>query len=126
MVTVITVNITNFNNHYHVVILKIVSITMFCSDLHYTVFTVYMPRESTCAGTHSRTYAYSRARANTQIKLAFQLCMAGTPCPDIPDIEISVEGVAHQLAILNPSKSGGPDEIPHDFLKNWPMTWLPA
>ena len=43
--------------------------------------------------------------------------MAGTPCPDIPDIEISVEGVAHQLAILNPSKSGGPDEIPPRFLK---------
>ena len=42
MVTVITVNITNFNNHYHVVILKIVSITMFCSDIHYTVFTVKM------------------------------------------------------------------------------------
>ena len=40
MVTVITVNITNFNNHYHVVILKIVSITMFCNDVHYTVFTV--------------------------------------------------------------------------------------
>ena len=35
MVTVITVNITNFNNHYHIVILKIVSITMFCSDVHY-------------------------------------------------------------------------------------------
>ena len=34
MVTVITVNITNFNNHYHVVILKIVSITMFCSDVN--------------------------------------------------------------------------------------------
>ena len=42
MVTVITVNITNFNNHYHVVILKIVSITMFCSDVHYTVLTVYI------------------------------------------------------------------------------------
>ena len=28
-----------------------------------------------------------------------------------------MEGVAHQLAILNPSKSGGPDEIPPRFLK---------
>ena len=40
MVTVIAVNITKFNNHYHVVILKIVSITMFCSDIYYTIFTV--------------------------------------------------------------------------------------
>ena len=39
--TTIVVSITKFNNHYHVVISKIVNITLFCSDVHYTVFTVY-------------------------------------------------------------------------------------
>ena len=43
--------------------------------------------------------------------------MAGTPYPDILDIEISVVRVAHQLETLNPHKSGGPDEIPPRFLK---------
>ena len=38
--TTIVVSITKFNNHYHVVISKIVNITLFCSDVHYTVFTV--------------------------------------------------------------------------------------
>ena len=39
--TTIVVSITKFNNHYHVVISKTVNITLFCSDVHYTVFTVY-------------------------------------------------------------------------------------
>ena len=38
--TIIVVSITKFNNHYHVVISKIVNITLFCSDIRYTVFTV--------------------------------------------------------------------------------------
>ena len=33
------------------------------------------------------------------------------------DIEISVARVAYQLETLNPRKSGGPDEIPPQFLK---------
>ena len=40
IVIIIAVNITKFINHYHVVILKIVIVTMFCSDVHYTIFTV--------------------------------------------------------------------------------------
>ena len=42
--TTIVVSITKFNNHYHVVISNIVNITLFCSDVHYTVFTVYIER----------------------------------------------------------------------------------
>ena len=38
--TIIVVSITKFNNHYHVVISKILNITLFCSDVHYTIFTV--------------------------------------------------------------------------------------
>ena len=39
--TTIVVSIIKFNNHYHVVISNIVNITLFCSDVHYTVFTVW-------------------------------------------------------------------------------------
>ena len=41
MLTTVVVSITKFNNHYHVVISKLVSITVCCSDVHYTIFTVY-------------------------------------------------------------------------------------
>ena len=41
MLTVIVVNITDLKNHYHVVIIKLVTVTLLCSDVHYTVFTVY-------------------------------------------------------------------------------------
>ena len=40
MLTVIVVSITKSDFHYHVVISKIVNITLFCSDVHYAVFTV--------------------------------------------------------------------------------------
>ena len=42
MLTTVVVSITKFNNHYHVVISKLVSITVCCSDVHYTVFTVQL------------------------------------------------------------------------------------
>ena len=42
MLTVIVVSITKSDFHYHVVISKIVNITLFCSDVHYAVFTVYV------------------------------------------------------------------------------------
>jgi len=41
MLTIIVVNITNFGNHYQVVIVKKVNVTMFSSDVHYIVFTVH-------------------------------------------------------------------------------------
>ena len=41
MLTTEVVSITKFNYHYHVVNSKSVTITMYCSDVHYTVFTVY-------------------------------------------------------------------------------------
>ena len=40
MLTTEAVSITKFNNHYHVVSSKLVIITMYCSDVHYTIFTV--------------------------------------------------------------------------------------
>ena len=43
MLTTVVVSITKFNNHYHVVISKLVSITVCCSNVHYTVFTVSHP-----------------------------------------------------------------------------------
>ena len=49
MLTTVVVSITKFNNHYHVVISKLVSITVCCSDVHYTVFTVKYWNFSKCA-----------------------------------------------------------------------------
>ena len=38
--------------------------------------------------------------------------------PDIPQVVIQVEGITKLLHNLNPSKAGGPDEIPAGVLKN--------
>ena len=38
--------------------------------------------------------------------------------PDIPQVVIQVEGITKLLHNLNPSKAGGPDEIPARVLKN--------
>ena len=40
-----------------------------------------------------------------------------SPYPNIPNIEISCEGITHLLNDLDPTKSHGPDEVPARFLK---------
>lgn len=51
--------------------------------------------------------------------------LESSPHPDIPDINISEEGVLKQLRQLNPRKASGPDGIPARLLKEMAVELTP-
>ena len=75
MLTVIVVSITKSDFHYHVVISKIVNITLFCSDVHYAVFTVCVCMYCVymyCVGIYCVCIYCVRARNNGQTSDIFR------------------------------------------------------
>jgi len=50
--------------------------------------------------------------------------MEPSPYPNISDIDISCEGIAHLLGELDSSKSHGPDEVP--TIDCWLLKFLPV
>ncbi|XP_038046055.1 mucin-5AC-like [Patiria miniata] len=52
--------------------------------------------------------------------------MPPSPYPDIPDMEITVDGVEKLLSSLKVNKAVGPDEIPNAALKTASVRWAPV